>query len=167
MNRVRERVLELAEPEPARESGGHPIWLPPVCVGAAVAGLGVSAYLTVAHFTSPALLACGADGLVNCERVTTSAQSELLGIPVAVLGLGWFLAMSMLTSAPAWRSGLKLLTWARLTLAMTGMGFVLYLLYSELFTIGSICLWCTAAHVLAFVLFVLVMVFSAEDRDRA
>jgi uncharacterized membrane protein len=123
-----------------------------------VAGLGVSAYLTAAHFASGTILACSAGGLVNCERVTTSAQSELLGIPVAIMGVAWFAAMGLLTSRPAWRSGLALVANARLALAVAGIGFVLYLLHSELFTIGAICLWCTAAHVLAFALFVLVMI---------
>jgi uncharacterized membrane protein len=142
----------------------HPGWLAPSCVAVSVAGLGVSAYLTAAHFASASILACSAGGLVNCERVTTSAQSELLGIPVAILGLAWFLAMGVLTSGPGWRSGLAVVSRARLALAVAGIGFVLYLLYSELFTIGAICLWCTVAHVLAFVLFALVIVHGSGGR---
>ena len=38
---------------------------------------------------------------------------------------------------------------------MVGIGFVLYLVYAELFTIGSICLYCTSVHVITFLLFVL------------
>jgi uncharacterized membrane protein len=38
---------------------------------------------------------------------------------------------------------------------IVGIGFVLYLLYAELFDIGSICLYCTSVHVITFVLFVL------------
>jgi uncharacterized membrane protein len=37
---------------------------------------------------------------------------------------------------------------------------VIYLLYAELFIIGSICLYCTSVHVITFVLFVLT-VFAA------
>jgi uncharacterized membrane protein len=43
---------------------------------------------------------------------------------------------------------------------VVGIVFVLYLLYTELFTIRSICLWCTSVHVITFALFVLIM-FSA------
>jgi uncharacterized membrane protein len=157
--------LRLGNPDLARRSI-RPGWLAPSCVAVSVAGLGVSAYLTAAHFTSATILACSAGGLVNCEQVTTSAQSELMGIPVAILGLTWFAAMGMLTSGPAWRSSSTPVVWARLTLAVTGMGFVLYLLYAELFTIGAICLWCTAAHVLAFVLFVLVMVHGSGGTGK-
>jgi uncharacterized membrane protein len=38
-----------------------------------------------------------------------------------------------------------------------GMGMVFYLLYAELFSIKAICLWCTAVHVVTFLLFVLVV----------
>ena len=38
---------------------------------------------------------------------------------------------------------------------LVGIGFVLYLVYAELFTIGSICLYCTSVHVITFLLFVL------------
>jgi uncharacterized membrane protein len=41
-----------------------------------------------------------------------------------------------------------------------GILFVLYLVYTELFTIGAICLWCTSVHVITFILFALI-VFSA------
>lgn len=42
------------------------------------------------------------------------------------------------------------------------MGFALWLVYAELFLIGAICLWCTAAHLLAFGLFVIVVLTAPE-----
>ena len=43
---------------------------------------------------------------------------------------------------------------------MAGIGFVLCLLYAELFIIGAICLYCTSVHVITFLLFGLT-VFAA------
>jgi len=65
-----------------------------------VAGrLGVSIYLTVAHYTTSVSLICSDKGLVNCEKVTTSAQSMIFGIfPVAVLG--WRFTCSWSPSTP-------------------------------------------------------------------
>jgi uncharacterized membrane protein len=40
---------------------------------------------------------------------------------------------------------------------VAGIGFVLYLLYAELFIIGNICLYCTSVHVITFFLFALTM----------
>jgi uncharacterized membrane protein len=38
---------------------------------------------------------------------------------------------------------------------------VLYLIYAELFIIGSICLYCTSVHTITFVLFVLTVIAAA------
>jgi hypothetical protein len=38
---------------------------------------------------------------------------------------------------------------------------VLYLIYAELFIIGSICLYCTSVHALTFVIFVLTALAAA------
>jgi uncharacterized membrane protein len=40
---------------------------------------------------------------------------------------------------------------------VAGIGFVLWLVYAELVLVGAICIWCTVAHVLAFALFVVVV----------
>ena len=125
-----------------------------------LAGLGVSTYLTIAHFTSSSILACSDKGLVNCAAVTTSAESMVFGIfPVAVLGLAFYVFMAAATSPWAWR-----ITWPPLRLIRVGsvgvgMVFVLYLIYTELFTLNAICLWCTSVHVITFLLFALI-VFS-------
>jgi uncharacterized membrane protein len=143
----------------------RPAWLAPVTLVLAIAGTAVSAYLTYAHYASSAILACGGSGLVDCERVTTSAQSAVAGIPVAVLGLGWFVVTVALLSPPAWRSRVPWVRWARLADVALGMGMVLWLVYAELFVIRAICLWCTVVHVIVFALFVLVMLFGWEEAE--
>jgi len=137
-----------------------PRWVARSTFALAIAASAVSAYLTIAHFTEPELLVCSGSGAINCARVTTSAQSRFLGIPVAVLGLGWSIAMVALCSPGAWGSRASWVRGLRLALACLGVLFVLWLVYAELFTIRAICLWCTAIHVLAFALFVLVVLFG-------
>ena len=61
-----------------------------------LAGLGVSAYLTIAHYNAKVILACPATGIVNCAKVTESPQSAILGVPVALLGLLYFVAITPL-----------------------------------------------------------------------
>ena len=41
-----------------------------------------------------------------------------------------------------------------------GMGFVMYLIYAEMYQIGQICEYCTGVHIVTFLLFC-VTVFSA------
>jgi uncharacterized membrane protein len=121
-------------------------------------GLGVSTYLTIAHYTTGVTLACPETATVNCEKVTTSPQSVVFGIfPVAVLGLAFYLFLVAINSPWAWRAPWPAVGWARVASLVAGMAFVLYLIYTELFTIGAICLWCTSVHVITFLLFGLVM----------
>jgi len=139
----------------AQTTPAAPFWLQITTWLVAMAGLGVSIYLTIAHFTETALAGCSESGLVNCTKVTTSPQSYVFGIPVAVLGLAFYLFAVAAMSPWAWRSRRREVHIIRLASAVVGIGFVLYLIYAELFIIGSICLYCTSVHVLTFVLFAL------------
>lgn len=131
----------------------------------ALAALAVSTYLTVAHFTTTTILVCSGSGAIDCARVTTSPQSRFLGIPVALLGLGWSIGMVALCTPAAWRARAPWVRFARIALASAGILFVLWLVYAELFIIRAICLWCTVVHILTFTLFVLVVVFGWEDAE--
>jgi uncharacterized membrane protein len=151
-----------------------PLWFQLVTFALALAGLGVSIYLTIAHFTESTLLGCSeTGGLVNCTKVTTSPQSYVFGIPVAVLGLAFYLAAVALMSPWAWRSRRyrREIYLIRLASLVVGIGFVLYLLYAELFIIGSICLYCTSVHAITFLLFLLTALAAAAwglpGRQRA
>jgi uncharacterized membrane protein len=77
-------------------------WLPWSTLLLAIAGVAVAAYLTYEHFTAGSTLACPDTGAVSCAKVTTSQYSELLGIPVAVLGVGFFVARTALCLPFSW-----------------------------------------------------------------
>ncbi len=126
-----------------------------------LAGIAVSAYLTYAHYTTAKVLACSDKGLVNCARVTTSSYSRMFGVPVAVTGLGYFLAMAALCSPWAWRSTNRFLRGLRLAAAGAGVATVVWLVYVELFRLDAICLYCTAVHVITVLLFVTVALGTA------
>jgi uncharacterized membrane protein len=138
----------------------RPGWVAPATFGTAIAGGAISTWLTLAHYTSPRLLACGSSGLVNCERVTTSSQATPFGVPVALLGVLWFVAMGFCCAPKAWRADTGMVRLARLALAVTGMAMVLWLVWAELFAIGAICLWCTVVHLLTFALFSVIVLYG-------
>jgi uncharacterized membrane protein len=156
--------VQVAEPtaaQAAQQQYAAPRWIQVTALVLSLAGLGVSIYLTIVHFVSKNLLICSANGTIDCEKVLTSSQAMVFGIfPVAVLGLAFYVFMVAINSPWAWRSQLPVIWWARLAAAISGMGFVLYLLYAELIQIGNICLWCTSVHVITFLLFVL-LIFAA------
>ena len=151
------RPVRDDDQEPAEaEVAGPPAWLRWTTFVLALAGLGVSIYLTYAHYTESALAGCTeTTGAINCGKVTTSAQSVVFGIPVAVLGLAFYVFMAAIMSPWAWQARRREVGPLRLASMVVGIGFVLYLLYAELFDIGSICLYCTSVHVITFLLFVL------------
>jgi uncharacterized membrane protein len=141
-----------------------PGWLPLVTLLLAVVGLAAAGYLTVEHYTASTTLACPERGVINCQKVTTSAQSTFLGIPVALLGLVFFAVMLPACLPAAWRSGHWMLRWGRMAFTLVGTAFVVYLVYTELFTLDAICLWCTAIHVITLLLFG-VVVFGTAMAD--
>ncbi len=102
-----------------------------------VAGIGISAYLTYVHYEGIRPV-CGLGG--DCEKVQTSAYAELLGIPVALLGLAGY---GVLLGALLARGDNALMVAA--ATALVGFGFSMYLTYRELFTIDAICPWCVAS----------------------
>lgn len=114
-----------------------------------IAGLLTSAYLTYTHFDRDALV-CSADAVVDCETVTSSEQSELFGIPVAILGLAFFVFLTAICLPFAWR--IDALKWVRLGAVGIGVLMVVYLVAAELLIIGKICLWCTVVHVITLAL---------------
>ena len=138
------------------EAPAVPRWLPLAAFGLSLVGLGISLYLTIDHFqgTPPT---CPANGFVDCIKVTTSKYSYLFGVPVSLLGLLFYTGLSAINWPAMWRTPVRAVAWLRLAMVVSGVGFVLYLLAAELFSIKAICLWCTGVHVDTFILFVLVV----------
>jgi uncharacterized membrane protein len=120
--------------------------------------------MTYEHFTGNSTLACSANSVVDCAAVTTSPESMVFGIfPVAVLGLAFYAWLLVIMNPWAWRARTRRreISWLRLASMVTGVGFVIYLIYVEVFQVGKICLECTSVHVVTFVLFVLTMLAAA------
>ncbi len=156
------RPAELP-PEPARESG-PPLWLQIVSLALAIAGLGVSAYETYAHYNGSVLLGCATSGhgTFNCTAVITSPQSMVFGvIPVAILGLVFYVFVVAIMTPWAWRMQRREVALLRLGSMIVGMGFVMYLIYAELYQVGEVCEYCTGVHAITFLLFCITVVSAA------
>ena len=99
----------------------------------ALLGLAVSAYLTWVHYAG---IEPVCTGISDCERVQTSSYAELVGIPVAVLGVVGYAALLLSLRGPAELTAL---------LAYLAVAFSAYLTWAELFRIDAICQWCVVS----------------------
>ena len=109
----------------------------------ALMGAGIAAYLTYARYAH-VTIACSTGG---CETVQSSDYAEIVGIPVAVLGLTGYLAIF----ATALLRGER----ARVVgagLALGGLIFSLYLILVQVFAIEAFCQWCLASDAVMLVL---------------
>ncbi len=111
----------------------------------AALGALVSAYLLTVHWGWWQAVCLGVG---DCESVNTSRWSELLGIPVALLGGLSYLAI---IAACALITRDLYAEYARLGmffLAAIGVAFSAYLTYIELFVLQAVCPWCVISAVL-------------------
>jgi uncharacterized membrane protein len=102
-------------------------------------GLGIATYIAIVESGGGAPV-CVAGG--GCETVAQSEYAEILGVNVALLGIGGYLGLLAATLLGGDRGRI-----AGLVLAMIGFGFSLYLTYLELFVIDAICQWCVGSAV--------------------
>jgi len=149
-------TLSLAhgtEPDAAPvEATSSARWVGVSAFALSLIGVGLSTYMTIAHYTEATILACSGHGELSCTAVTTSPQSRVFGIPVALLELGFFVVMSVLSSPLVWRRSARWLALSRTALAIAGLLFVFWLIAAEVLIIGHVCLWCTGVHVVTIAL---------------
>jgi len=124
-----------------------------------LAGIAVSAYLTVLHYAG-VIPGCPVTGPINCEAVLSSSYAVIGGtaVPTSAAGIVWFGVSALLWTRPAGR--------AHLVWSGVGLATVLYLVFIEIVRLGVICLWCTATHVLV-VAIVLIALASRPATNTA
>jgi uncharacterized membrane protein len=149
-----------AEEEPKHKKNSQKLfkWLSLIGVILCLIGIADTIYLTAAHYETKVTLACPTTSFINCEKVTSSSYSEVLGIPAAVLGLVFFIIMLFFQLPHSWRVSNHYFRLARLLFSIAGVLSVLWFVFVEFQRLDSICLYCTLVHVLTFSLFVLTLV---------
>ncbi len=115
----------------------------------ALAGLGLSGYLTVLSVVRADLSFCEPYPFLSCEAVIYSSYARILGVPVALVGAGGFAGLFLLgygnlTAADAGRR----LPMGMVILSLLGLAFGSYLTYVELAILRSLCILCFASFLL-------------------
>jgi uncharacterized membrane protein len=106
----------------------------------AAVGFGIAAYLLAVRLLGEAP-ACGP--VKGCETVAASEYATVAGIPVALFGV--LFSIALLGACLAWwRRGDRRALYVAYGLGLAGIIAVLYLTYLELFVIQAICVWCVS-----------------------
>jgi uncharacterized membrane protein len=126
-----------------------------------LAGVFLATYLTLYKLGYLETLACGTG---SCEVVQASRWSKLFGLPVAMWGAGFYLAMFVVAVAGSMErlSGSKRVGVALAVMSGCGTLFSGWLTYVEIWRLHAICRYCVASAGLVAALFVL----SAVDLRR-
>lgn len=130
-----------------------------------LAGIFVALYLALYKLGAIGNLSCS---IGSCETVNSSRWAEFVGLPVAVWGLGFYVA-TFTVAMVALRE--RFARSERISLAlvlMTGLGtaFSAWLTYLELFVIDAICQWCVVSAIIVAALFAVSLAdFLAVKRE--
>ena len=129
----------------------------------ALAGLFVASYLALYKLGYIGTLTCS---IGSCETVQTSRWATFLGAPVAVWGVGYYvavLAVALAGLSGALRDDGRI---SQLLVTMTAAGvlFSLWLTYLELFVIHAICMYCVISALIAIALCIVAVLDLREVR---
>ncbi len=119
----------------------------------ALIGVFIALYLTLYKVGTIGHLACG---FGSCERVNTSKWATFVGAPVAMWGLGFYVAtfiVAVAGTSPGYANRREV---SYLLAAMSGIGVVFsaWLTYLELFVIDAICRYCVMSAVIVTLIFI-------------
>ena len=132
-----------------------------VSIGLAILAALVSIYMTIFKLTENPGMCLGNGG---CSVVNNSIYAQVYGIPVAVIGVGGYLAilagLLLQTRAPFFEANGTLIVFG---LALIGFLFTIYLIYVEVALIHALCPFCVTSQVTMTVLFAISLIALARE----
>ena len=133
------RKKKSAAPPPAKKTIREPDQVVAILAGV---GVLITAFLSFSGLSGEAPLFCGPES--GCDLVQNSAYATLFGLPVALWGLLWYLAI--LWSATLLPPRLK--RWRRLAwLTVIGFAISLYFTLTGAIVLEAWCMWCLASQI--------------------
>lgn len=113
---------------------------------ASVVGAVVSVYAMLAHYDAASSEFCSINETFDCDVVNKSQYSEILGVPVSLMGLVayvFFFFASVAYRKQSHQGLLNIMTFG----AVTGLLFSLYLTYIEAYVLYTWCLLCIISQI--------------------
>lgn len=142
-----------------------PKWIVGGFILIAFIGFVDATYLTAKHYLGEAVTCSITSG---CEQVTSSEWSVILGIPVALLGAGYYLFMTLGMLMYIDTKKEKLLYYlSRLT--VLGLLASIYFVSLQIFVINAYCLYCMGSATTSTILFFLglIMIKHIKPKEKS
>ncbi len=157
--------MKTSENSSATPSNSLPKWLIWSLILVSFLGFLDSSYLTIAHYTGLSLRCTVFSG---CNQVTTSPYSLILGIPVALLGIFYYLTI-LLATLFYYDGIVHMRHQTSLPMRMaylTCIGFLVsvWFIYLQLFVIKAICQYCMFSAVTSTLLFIFGIIIFKKYR---
>jgi len=127
-------------------------WLYRVSLAFVILGLLVSIYMTIYKLSHNDSMCLGSG---DCSTVNASRYSEVNGIPVAVIGIGGYLALlGTLVFEKRNQFFSQNSTLIAFGLSLTGFVFTAWLVYVELVLLKAICPFCVTSQISMTIIFI-------------
>ena len=142
-------------------------WLKYIAIVLCIIGIGVAGYLASAKFADTELV-CAETGKLDCNAVQSSAYSEIMGVPISVLGLGAYAAFLILLVLEPYVDLVD--DYGRMVMfgmALFGVVYSGYLAYIEAYVLEKWCQYCIASGLIMVGLFVIstIRALSFDDYE--
>lgn len=129
-----------------------------------IVGIISSLYLVENHYSPPNEgIWCDINGAVSCSVVNSSVFSQFLNVPVAILGVLWFVFFTLLSWNALKKDG-NLIT-ALFWWSGIGLLFVVYMVVAEII-LEALCLLCTMIHLIIIAVFVCLYVLYKKQEVK-
>lgn len=109
-------------------------------------GLAVASFLFYEYSLSGSILCPTGRG---CDIVRASSYSSFLGISIPILGIVFYLSMSILSVIRSHELPTNLIKRVQFLIALSGVAFGVYLTYLEAFVINAFCFWCVTSFIIS------------------
>lgn len=115
-----------------------------------IVGMLLSIYLTLV--SNPKF--CNITSFFSCDKVLNSSYSKFFGLPTAFLGVIWFTVVSSLSFLD--KREKPLIVFLKIW-SIIGLVGIIILIYIEFALINAVCIYCTIAHIIGILIFLLIL----------
>lgn len=132
-------------------------------VAIAFVGFIDASYLTIQHFQG-SVPPCTV--IKGCDRVVTSSYATIIGVPVALLGSVYYLAVLCMGVLYLQHRSARLFKQLK-QLTFVGVIASAYFVYIQLLVIGAVCFYCMISVATSLLLFTVVRLRSSDSEIAA